>query len=116
MADQPQQAQAAGAATETTAVDDLINNLDLDHEYQDLYRKGIAGIVQKAAGLDLDKVTINKQVVDDFIAEIDQQISSQVNEILHADQFQKMESAWRSLRLRSRFPTRVTRLFAARSN
>ncbi|NLX23164.1 MAG: type VI secretion system contractile sheath large subunit [Phycisphaerae bacterium] len=98
MADQPQQAQPAGAAAaDASAVDALISSLDLDHEYQDLYRKGLAGIVQKAAGLDLTRVTLNKQVVDDFIAEIDQQISAQVNEILHHKDFQKMESAWRSL-------------------
>ena len=97
MAEQPQQAQAAAAAGETTAVDSLIDSWDLDNEYRDLYRKGIAGIVQKAAGLDLEKVTINKQVVDDFIAEIDQQLSSQINEILHCKPFQQLESSWRSL-------------------
>ena len=97
MADQPQQAQAGAAEADTTAVDALIDGLDLDHEYQDLYRKGIAGIIQKAAGLDTTKLVINKQVVDDFIAEIDQQISAQVNEVLHNSEFQKMESSWRSL-------------------
>lgn len=97
MAEQPQEAQAAQAASETSAVDSLIDSWDLDNEYRDLYRKGIAGIVQKAAGLDLDKVTVNKQVVDDFIAEIDQQLSAQINEIIHSEPFQKMESSWRSL-------------------
>lgn len=98
MAESPQ-AAAAGAATtvETTAADELIKQLDLDSEFQDLYRKGIAGIVQRAAGLDLSKVTINKQIVDDFISEIDQQISAQVNEVLHNKEFQKLESSWRSL-------------------
>ena len=98
MAEEPQQAEAAGAAEETTAVDSLIDSWDLDSEYRDLYRKGIAGIVQKATGLDVNKLTINKQVVDDFIAEIDQQISAQVNEVLHNQDFQKLESSWRSLR------------------
>ena len=97
MAEQPQEAAQAAGAAETTAVDALIDSWDLDNEYRDLYRKGIAGIVQKAAGLNLEKLTINKQVVDDFIAEIDQQISAQVNAILHDDQFQQMESSWRSL-------------------
>jgi len=96
MAEQPQAARAAAAA-DTTAVDALIDQLDLDHEYMDLYRKGIAGLIQKATGLDLNKVTINKQVVDDFIGEIDQQISAQVNEILHHKDFQKLESTWRGL-------------------
>ncbi len=93
MAEQPQQAAAAAQAGDTSAVDSLIDSWDLDNEYRDLYRKGIAGIVQKAAGLDLNKITVNKQVVDDFIAEIDQQISAQVNEVLHNDTFQELESA-----------------------
>lgn len=98
MAQSEQQSQGAGAVSaDTTAVDQLIQQLDLDSEYRDLYRKGIAGIVQKAAGLDVSKLVINKQVVDDFISEIDQQISAQVNEVLHDQQFQKLESSWRSL-------------------
>jgi type VI secretion system protein ImpC len=98
MAEQPRQAQAGQTATaDTSAVDSLIDSWDLDSEYRDLYRKGIAGIVQKASGLDISKLTINKQVVDDFIAEIDQQISAQVNEVLHHADFQKLESSWRSL-------------------
>ncbi|HEY3245610.1 MAG TPA: type VI secretion system contractile sheath large subunit [Phycisphaerae bacterium] len=98
MAESPQtQAAPAAGPADTTAVDALIDSLDLDNEYRSLYRKGIAGIVQKASGRDLSKLAINKQVVDDFIAEIDQQISAQVNEVLHDAEFQKLESAWRSL-------------------
>ena len=46
MAEQPQQAAAPAQAADTTAVDSLIDSWDLDNEYRDLYRKGIAGIVQ----------------------------------------------------------------------
>ena len=34
-------------------------------------------LVKMASGLDVSKLVINKQVVDDFISEIDQQISAQ---------------------------------------
>ena len=45
MAEQPQQAQPAGAAAvDTSVADALIDKIDLDHEYIDLYRKGIAGV------------------------------------------------------------------------
>jgi len=98
MSEQPQAAAASTTTLDTTAVDDLLKSIDLgDDDYIDMYRKGMVGLIQRASGLQLDKVTINKQVVDDFIAEIDQQISAQVNEILHDSQFQKLESAWRSL-------------------
>jgi type VI secretion system protein ImpC len=41
---------------------------------------------------------IDKVVLDNQIAEIDRKISAQLDEILHNPLFQKMESAWRSLK------------------
>src|SRR5659263_192784 len=41
---------------------------------------------------------IDKVVLDNQIAEIDRKISAQLDEILHNPGFQKMESAWRSLK------------------
>jgi len=41
---------------------------------------------------------IDRSAVDAMIAEIDRRLSAQVNDILHAPEFQKLESAWRSLR------------------
>ncbi len=35
--------------------------------------------------------------IDSMIAKLDQQLSVQLNEIIHAEQFQKLESAWRGL-------------------
>jgi type VI secretion system protein ImpC len=98
MADQPQQAQAASASAEASPVEELMDKWDLDAEYRDLYRVGITEIVKRLSHVDPSKMVMNKKVVDDFIAEIDQQISAQVNDILHNKDFQKMESSWRSLR------------------
>ncbi len=47
------------------------------------------------SGQTIDK--IDKTVLDEHIAEIDRKISAQLDEIMHHDNFQKMESAWRSL-------------------
>src|SRR5262249_4558002 len=41
---------------------------------------------------------LDKTAVDLLIAEIDRQLGAQVNAILHHPQFQKLESAWRSLK------------------
>ena len=38
---------------------------------------------------------VRQTVVNEMIAQLDEKLSAQVNEILHHDQFQKMESAWR---------------------
>jgi type VI secretion system protein ImpC len=35
--------------------------------------------------------------IDEMIARIDEKLSAQVNEIIHAEEFQKLESAWRGL-------------------
>lgn len=44
--------------------------------------------------------TIRDDVIDkieDMIARLDAQLTQQLNEILHADEFQKLESAWHGL-------------------
>ncbi len=99
MADAQEQAQAAAEAAEAEAspIDALLTQLDLDREYRDLYVKALQAIIQRVTAADADKIVFNKEVLDDFVTEIDQQISAQVNEILHNKDFQKMESAWRSL-------------------
>jgi type VI secretion system protein ImpC len=48
------------------------------------------------SGLTIDK--IDKNVVDNIVADIDKRISMQLDEIMHHPDFQKMESSWRSLK------------------
>jgi type VI secretion system protein ImpC len=48
------------------------------------------------SGKTVDK--IDKVVLDHHIAEIDRKLSAQLDEILHHGEFQKLESAWRSLK------------------
>lgn len=48
------------------------------------------------SGLAIDKV--DKNLIDMIIADIDSKISEQLDEILHHQEFQKMESSWRSLK------------------
>ncbi len=42
---------------------------------------------------------IHQSVANDLIAELDQRMSAQIDEIIHHAEFQKIESAWRSLKL-----------------
>jgi type VI secretion system protein ImpC len=49
-----------------------------------------------ATGAEVDKV--DKVLVDSVISELDRKISQQVNEIMHNEDFQKLESAWRGLK------------------
>ncbi|SFC95727.1 type VI secretion system contractile sheath large subunit [Pseudoalteromonas denitrificans] len=47
---------------------------------------------------DRDVKRIDKNLLDSYIGQIDQVISSQLDSILHHEEFQKIESAWTSLR------------------
>ena len=51
-----------------------------------------------AGSSDQEVTRIDKLLLDDYIAKVDTIISQQLDQILHNPSFQKMESAWRSLR------------------
>lgn len=42
---------------------------------------------------------VNKSLVDQMLVELDKKISSQMDEILHNETFQQMESSWKGLKL-----------------
>ena len=49
--------------------------------------------------IDSTDAVVNKTLIDEMIVRLDEKISHQVDEILHNDKFQEMESAWRGLKL-----------------
>lgn len=61
-------------------------------------KKGIEALITQLIepGKGVDKVT--KAVVDEMIAELDKKVGLQVDAILHHEDFQKLESAWRSMK------------------
>ena len=61
-------------------------------------KKGVEALLAQLIepGKHVNKVT--KAVVDEMIAELDAKLSLQVDAILHHQDFQKLESAWRSLK------------------
>jgi type VI secretion system protein ImpC len=57
----------------------------------------VASLVQQALG---DASLIKDDVldtIDGMIARLDEQLSAQLNEVIHAPEFQKLESAWRGM-------------------
>jgi type VI secretion system protein ImpC len=57
----------------------------------------VVALVREAMG---DQALVADDVIDTIdamLAKLDQKLSAQVNEILHNDEFQKLESAWRGL-------------------
>ncbi|MCP3922507.1 MAG: type VI secretion system contractile sheath large subunit [Desulfobacterales bacterium] len=69
-----------------------------EDEAYDLTMHGLHALIKEITAPDNEVEKITKAVIDDMIAEIDKQISLQLDEILHNETFQKLESSWRSLK------------------
>ncbi len=100
--------QAQGNATTTTAessvpslLDELLTEAqvpDADREAYITAKKGIEAFMGELLQGRSDFGKIDRAVVDQMIAQIDQKITDQVNEVLHDEAFQSLESTWRSIR------------------
>ena len=94
------------ASTDETAtgipslLDDIVTatRLQPKDEGYTLAKKGVEAFISQLIepGRKVDK--ISNALVDDMIAEIDKKLSSQVDAIIHHADYQKIESAWRSLK------------------
>ncbi len=99
---QTEQAEAAEAQTTeaTSLLDDIVTATKLkpaDEGYA-IAKKGVEAFMAHLVepGRKVDKVS--NAVIDEFIAEIDKKLSSQLDAILHHPEVQKLESSWRSLK------------------
>ncbi|MFZ1985145.1 MAG: type VI secretion system contractile sheath large subunit [Desulfatitalea sp.] len=93
-------APEAQAAESVSLLDDIVTATKLkpaDDGYA-IAKKGVEALLAQLIepGRKVDKVS--NALIDDFIAEIDQKLSAQLDAILHHPQVQKLESAWRSLK------------------
>jgi len=61
-------------------------------------RQGMAAFIAELMTPARKGERIQRKLVDEMIAEIDQKMSKQLDEVLHSEAFQKMESAWRGLK------------------
>jgi len=69
-----------------------------EDETYDVAKRGIQAFVTEMLAPSRKGERVDKAVVDAMIAEIDQRMSAQINEILHHPSFMKLESAWRGLK------------------
>jgi type VI secretion system protein ImpC len=101
MADEQQQAK--GATTTTTGgslLDELLSEAKVtpDQETYAIARQGVESFITEVLSSSDKYRKIDKAAVDVMIAEIDDRLSKQINSIMHDQQFQKLESAWRGLK------------------
>jgi type VI secretion system protein ImpC len=97
------QAQQAGAPAETgerSLLDDIVEATKLkptDEAYSST-RAGLQAFLEEMVKGGREGQKVSGVLVDEMIAQLDQKLSSQVNAILHDEQFRKLESSWRSLK------------------
>ncbi len=100
MATEPQaKPQAAAIQTEGSLLDTIVNSGRLGQTTEErakgkewvkeLVGEVLAGQIQVSADTD--------QMLGDRIRELDELISTQLNEVMHAAEFQKLEASWRGL-------------------
>ncbi|MDA0148888.1 MULTISPECIES: type VI secretion system contractile sheath large subunit [Vibrio] len=68
-------------------------------EGYEVAKRGVSAFIENLVGSSRESQQVNKSLVDQMLVELDKKISAQMDEILHNDQFQKLESSWRSLKL-----------------
>jgi type VI secretion system protein ImpC len=97
--------QTQGQAAETTAeegniLDDILQATRLrpQDEAYSLTKTGLQTFIDEMLKPEREGQKIGSAMVDDMIADLDKKLSSQVDSILHNEDFQKLESAWRSLK------------------
>jgi type VI secretion system protein ImpC len=93
-----QEQKTAPAKESSSLLDEIIATTSLkpgDESYATA-KEGLTAFVKGIAGQ--SQVRISGQLVDQLVADIDAKISAQMDLILHAEPFQKLESSWRALK------------------
>ena len=101
MADAPEASQAAAAQELPEDVSSLLDEITVatgikDKEARRIARRGVQELLGNLVAAPDQK--IDKALIDAYIAEIDGKLSAQIDEILHSEDVQKLESAWRGLK------------------
>jgi type VI secretion system protein ImpC len=100
MADEQQAPEGGAPAGEASLLDQILGESKIkpsDSGY-DVAKRGVEAFIAEMLAPQRQGERIDKAVVDAMISEVDKRLSAQINEILHHPGFQKLESAWKSLK------------------
>jgi type VI secretion system protein ImpC len=91
---------AAPAAEQVSILDEIVQatRLQPTDEAYGLTKKGLGALIAQLIEPGREVVKVSRAVVDEMVAEIDKKMSQQLDAILHHEAYQKLESAWRSLK------------------
>ena len=89
----------APVAEEQNLLDDIVQATKLkpaDEAYQ-ITKQGVQAFIDELLKPGREGVKVSQALVDEMIADLDQKVSGQLDAVMHNENFQKLESAWRSL-------------------
>lgn len=96
---QAKQAEETQAVGEVSLLDEIVeaSKVKPTDEGYSLTKAGLQAFLKQLVERKSD-AKISGALVDDMLSEIDQKLSAQVNAVMHDQQFQQLESSWRSLK------------------
>jgi type VI secretion system protein ImpC len=99
--DNQQLAQGQDAQATDSLLDQIMaqSRMKQEEEGYDIAKDGVMAFISNMLERGTSQEPVNKGLVDQMIVELDKKISSQVDEVLHVDKFQQLESAWSGLKL-----------------
>ena len=99
MAEEQKQSQQA-AVGEVSLLEEMLDDAKVrpEDEAYGTTALGLKQLLKEMLTPDNKGARVDKKAVDRMIAEIDEQLSKQVNEVLHHPEVQKLESSWRGLK------------------
>lgn len=96
-----QKAVESSNATQGSLLDEIMFQTRMvpSDEGYDIAKKGVAAFIENLLGSEHGVDQVNKALVDQMLVELDSKISAQMDEILHNESVQKIESAWRGVKM-----------------
>jgi len=85
---------------EGSLLDQILSETKLDKQDETyaIAKRGVEAFISAMLAPEKSAQRIDKAAIDAMIAELDQRISDQTNEIMHAPELQKLETTWRELK------------------
>ena len=99
--EQQQIQETASSETESLSlIDEIVQQTKMkpEDEGYSITKQGVQAFIDELLKPQMEGEKVSSAIVDKMIADIDSKLSSQMDAILHNDEFQKMESSWRSLK------------------
>ncbi len=100
MDDQKLKEAGASVVEQGSLLDEILGESKLSpgDEGYEVARRGVQSFIEQMLAPAKQGERVDPAAVDSLVADIDARISAQVNEILHAPEVQRLESAWRGLK------------------